>query len=137
MIARIVTSASVVLFASTAGAASPVLAQSDGSTAVRGLVLDANGAPLGDFPLVVSDPNGRSVQLRTSRDGRFQTIGLGAGVVAVSADAQGYAPLTVRCRIPSGQTAFVELLGTRALRPAQFAGHCRIEPSTSDLYIID
>jgi len=136
-IARALFGAVLLAWGSAVMTAPPALAQGDGATAVRGRVLDASGAPLADFPLLVSDAGGRSVQLRTSRDGRFQTIGLSAGVVAVTADGQGYAQLTVRCRIPWGQTAFIELLGTRKQRPSQVAGHCRIEPPTSDLYIIE
>jgi len=112
------------------------VAQSDGAS-VRGRVADAAGLPLIDFPVLVVDVAGRAVALRTGRDGRFATIGLAPGSVTVRLDAQGYAQLAVRCRVPAGQTASVELFASRTPGASLPAANCRLDPPTSDVYIID
>ncbi|MDQ2908956.1 MAG: carboxypeptidase-like regulatory domain-containing protein [Candidatus Eremiobacteraeota bacterium] len=111
-------------------------AQND-SAAVRGRITDAAGSPLLDFPVLVLDSGGRAVTLRTGRDGRFQTIGLSAGAVTVQLNAQGYAQVGVRCRVPAGLTAYFELSAARTAHGPLPAPRCRIEPPTSDLYIIE
>ncbi len=112
------------------------VAQTDDAR-VRGRVADAAGTAIADFPVLVIDGNGRAVQLRTGRDGRFSTIGLAIGAITVRLDAREYAELGVRCRVRSGQTAFVELFAARTPATPPPRARCSIDPSTSDVYIID
>ncbi len=111
-------------------------AQSDGAR-IRGRVADQAGTAVADFPVLVIDGSGRAVPLRTGRDGRFGTIGLAAGGITVRLDAQGYGEHGVRCRVRSGQTAFVELFAAETSATLPSPARCSIDPSTSDVYIID
>ncbi len=129
--------ATIAALATALLADAPVAARTSDSTAVRGLVTDSTGAPLADFPVLVIDGAGRAVALRSGRDGRFATIGLSFGALTVQLDAQGYAPSSVRCRVPAGETADVELFGSRGERASLPVARCRIEQPTTDLYVID
>ena len=115
----------------------PVAGQTSDSTSVRGRVTDLSGAPLADFPVLVIDSEGRAVELRSGRDGRFVTIGLSFGPLTVELDAQDFAPASVRCRVPIGETAVVDLVGSRNRRASLPLARCRVEPPTTDLYVID
>ncbi len=135
MLLRQVVVAAVVMAAVTFRAPGG-FAQSDAGI-VRGRVMDTRGVPVADFPVRVIDAGGRDIPLLTGRDGRFETIGLEPGAVTVGLDAQGYAQIAVRCRLPAGQTAFIELFASRRTEKSALPARCRIEPPTSDLYIVD
>ncbi len=105
------------------------------TASVHGRVVDAAKRPVADFPLRVVDNEGRSIELRTGRDGSYAALGLAAGTIAVGLEGAGYERARSICHVGSGMVALANLV----VRPGakQTTERCRIEPPTSDLYIIE
>ena len=82
----------------------PALAQSSGR--ITGTVRDANGAPVSGAAITVTNQETRASQVvRSASNGAYEAANLPAGLYTVSADVQGFRPVTVKDqRVGEGAT---------------------------------
>jgi len=101
---------------------------------LHGTVVDPHGRGVGGFPLRVRDDAGRDFELRTARNGTFSAVGLAPGKIVVTLEGASYQRSRAVCRLDADASGVLRFLALRG--NGYVTEPCRIEPPTTDEYIV-
>ncbi len=84
----------LVFLASIPAARIPALAQAPATGTVRGEVTDPSGATVAGATVLVTGPDGKSINFATNKDGVYEATGLAPGAYTVKVVAEGFGLFT-------------------------------------------
>lgn len=105
MTARVLLKLFLVFIAVTAATGPCTRAQGTSTGTLRGEVTDPSGATVAGATVLLTAPDGKSIDFTTGKDGSYQAPGLAPGVYTVKVVAEGFGPFTAaNVTVKAGQT---------------------------------
>jgi hypothetical protein len=113
-------------------AKSPALAQAPSSGTIRGQVTDPSGAMVGGAAVLLTAPDGKSLEFATNKDGSYEATGLAPGTYTVKVVAEGFGQFTAaNVAVKAGQVQTLKV----ALRLEEQKIEIHVEDSPTQLSV--
>jgi hypothetical protein len=132
MIVRKLLVATLALFPLTIAAHASAAAQAPSTGTLRGTVVDPSGATVAGAAVLLSLPDGKSMDLTTNKDGAYEATGLAAGAYTVKVVAEGFGQFTAaNLAVKAGQVQTLKV--TLSLEEQKIQIHVEDSPTQLDV----
>src|ERR1700719_5090149 len=129
---RVLNTAVLLVFALLLAASAPSRAQVPATGTLRGQVIDPSGSTVSGAAVLLTAPNGNSVDSVTNKDGSYEVTGLAPGTYTVKVVAEGFGLFTAQnIQVKAGQIQTLKIALT--LEEQKLEIHVEDSPTQLDV----